>query len=307
MAALRKLLVVLLVILATGLLRLPVEHALTTDLRSRGLLLHSLDVPTRARLGQTSAAVALGGLRTVVAAFENLRAHSAFQRQDWPQVDESFQSITTLAPRTVYYWQTGAWHLATNAPAYYRNDQSLPPPRRADIRRQFILNGMDFLHRGIQNNPESWELPAQLAALYDDPDKLPDIDAAASLIDLAASRPSVPDYLLRQRLYIIARHPQRQPEALEIARSLFEHPSGHHRVPGVLTHLYALERQPSLPPPRHSLADLFPDPNLAYQHLSHHWLRHHHGAPLHGIPEAIAGLEKILNIPPQQSVLTNPR
>jgi hypothetical protein len=307
MAAARKLLVVLLVILATGLLRMPVEQALTTKLHSRGLLLHSLDVPTRARLGQTSAAVALGGLRTVVAAFENLRAHSAFQRQDWPQVDESFQVITTLAPRTVYYWQTGAWHLGTNAPAFYRNDSSLPPPRRADIRRQFILKGIDLLHRGIQNNPQSWELPAQLAALYDDPAKLPDIDAAATLIDLAVTRPGVPDHILRQRLYLIARHPQRQTEALAIARSLFDHPNGHHRVPGVLTHLYALERQPSLPPPRHSLDELFPNPNLAYQHLSNHWLRRDHGAPVHGIPEAIADLERILNIPPQQSILTHER
>jgi hypothetical protein len=290
-------------VVVLGVLRLPLEIALTSDLRDRGLLLKPLDVSTQAKLGQTSAAVALGGLRTIVAAFQNIRAHAAFQEQDWTRVADTYDTITTLAPRTVSYWQSGGWHMATNAASFYREDSELPAPRRAELRRSFIQRGIGFLKRGADNNPDSWEIPYQLAGIYDDPAKLPDLDAAVAWMDLAVSRPRVPEHVARQHLYLVARHPLRRQQALAMARDLFSHPDGVHRVPNLLAHLYALEHHPDVPPTeRHSLAELHPTPALAYQSLCTYWLNRARGAPMDGVRQALTELEQSLGVPPAESI-----
>jgi hypothetical protein len=312
MQRLPRSLVLVAAVLATGVLRVPLESALTANLRTANLLLKPLDVTTQAKLGQTSAAVALGGLRTVVAVFQNIRANTAFQQQDWPRVASAFETVTTLAPRTVYYWQTGGWHMATNAASAYRDDQTLPPPRRAELRRAFILQGTGFLERGVHNNPTSWELPYQLALLSDDPAKIPNIDTAVRWMDLAVSLGDVPPAVVRQRLYLLARHPRRRADALALARELYAQPSGIHRVSTLVSFLYALEHHPDVPPAeRHSLAQLHPSPQRAYQSLCSYWQRRHDGAPMDGVRDALVELEKSLLIPAQQSIfhqpdLTNP-
>lgn len=308
MKRLPRILLLAAAVLAAGALRLPFEAALTRDLRSQNLLLPPLDVTTQAKLGQTSAAVALGGLRTVVAVFQNIRANTAFQQQDWTRVAATFQTVTTLAPRTIYYWQTGGWHMATNAASYYRDDPSLPAPRRSQLRRDFILQGTQFLVRGAANNPESWEIPYQIALLFDDPNKLPDLDAALRWMDLAVSHDAVPPALRRQQLYMLARHPQRRAEALALARELYAAPNSLHRVPGVLCHLFALEHHPDVPPAeRHTLEQLHPTPALAYQSLGFYWKHHRDGTPLDGVREALVELEKSLGIPDRQSIFNNSR
>jgi len=307
MKRLPRLLVLVTAVLATGALRIPLESALSAQLRSDNLLLKPLDVTTQAKLGQTSAAVALGGLRTIVAVFQNIRANNAFQQQDWPRVAAAFETVTTLAPRTVYYWQTGGWHMATNAASAYRDDDSLPPPRRAELRRSFILQGTDFLERGVRNNPASWELPYQLALLSDDPAKLPNIDTAVRWMDLAVSHGDVPPAVVRQRLYMLARHPQRRAQALALARELYAEPNGIHRVSGVLSLLFALEHHPDVPSAeRHALAQLHPSAERAYQNLCSYWQRRHDGAPMDGVREALEELEKTLRIPAQQSIFGSP-
>jgi len=307
MKRLPRLPLLVLAVLATGALRIPLESALTADFRSRNLLLKPLDVSTQAKLGQTSAAVALGGLRTIVAVFQNIRANNAFQQQDWPRVAASFETVTTLAPRTLYYWQTGGWHMATNAASFYRDDQTLPAPRRAELRRDFIRQGTGFLQRGARNNPQSWELPYQIALLFDDPAKIPNIDEAVRWMDLAVSRgDGVPAAVQRQRLYLLARHPQRRQQALALARELYAEPGGIHRVSGVLSYLFALEHHPDVPPAqRRTLAELHPNSARAYQSLSAYWQHRHSGAPMDGVREALAELELSLGIPDDQSIFTN--
>lgn len=294
-------LLLLAAILATGLVRLPIEAALTKDLRDRGLLLTSLDSDTKAKLGQTSAAVALGGLRTVVAAFQNLRAHSAFLNQDWHLLGDVYGLVTTLAPRTLSYWQTGGWHLATNAPAYYREATELPAPRRAELRRSFTQRGINFLKQGARNTPDHWEIPYQLASLYGDPAKAPDLDAAIEWIGQATAKPNCPDYVQRQRLYLLARHPHRQAEALAVARDLFANPRN--RVANLLAHLYALEHAQNVPAnQRHGLDDLFPDHTSAYRAMATYWRTRHPDSPAAGLPEVLARLEAELGIPAAERV-----
>ncbi|NJM36475.1 MAG: hypothetical protein HC845_00580 [Akkermansiaceae bacterium] len=63
-------------LLLFGAARMPYEAALAKELRAARLTPQPLEIGTREKIGQTSSAVALGGLRTLVATFLSLRAYS---------------------------------------------------------------------------------------------------------------------------------------------------------------------------------------------------------------------------------------
>jgi hypothetical protein len=93
-------------ILAAGALRMPFERQITDDLTKAGLLPPKLEQRTGEKIGQTFSAVSLGGLRTLVAPFMNLRAFTFFTEQRWGEVGDTYELIVDLAPRTRYYWDT---------------------------------------------------------------------------------------------------------------------------------------------------------------------------------------------------------
>ena len=164
--------VLALAILAMGAVRLPFERALSADLQTAGLMPPKLDVKTSDRIGQTFSAVSLGGLRTLVATFLNLRAFTYFTEQRWADVAGTFDTIVDLAPRTRYYWDTGSWHQAYNAASYYLYESDLPALRRKLGWRESILAGRAFLERGIRNNPDDPVLRERLGFLLADPNKI---------------------------------------------------------------------------------------------------------------------------------------
>ena len=204
-------LIVLAAALLAGAVRLPLEAALTGELRAAGLLAAPLPIATRDKIGQTSAAVALGGLRTLVATFLNLRAYTFFTETRWDDVAGTFDTIVELAPQTIYYWQTGAWHQAYNASSYYLNDSNLPPLRRDAAWRASVHKGRAFLERGIRNNPGDPKLNAYLGYLLTDHYKsraFRDTDAtflaAAEAYKAAADAPESLPFLRRFQLYALA-------------------------------------------------------------------------------------------------------
>ena len=48
----------------------------------------------------------------------------------WFRLEETYETIVTLAPQTRYYWDTGSWHLAYNASADYDENAGPPALRR---------------------------------------------------------------------------------------------------------------------------------------------------------------------------------
>ena len=71
--------VVLAAVVLTGMLRRPLDDRLTDDMRERNLLPSPIEMDTREELGQTTLAIALGGLRPLVAAMLNIRAHGYWE------------------------------------------------------------------------------------------------------------------------------------------------------------------------------------------------------------------------------------
>lgn len=218
----RKIIVVSAALLLFGALRQMPEGHLERSLRGDGLLEVSLGADQREMIGQTSAAIALGGLRTVVATFLNLRAYSSFDRRDWPLLESQFQTLVMLQPRSRYYWDVGAWHLSYNAASDYLEREDIPAPRRQALHRTYVIKGREFLARGVRQNPQDWQLMSSLGRFYSIASKYPDYQKAAECYRLAWQSGQARRFEARAWLYCLARVEGQQRQALELARQLMQ-------------------------------------------------------------------------------------
>ncbi|MCU0776645.1 MAG: hypothetical protein MUF86_03145 [Akkermansiaceae bacterium] len=305
--------VLVVALLAFGAARMPFEAGLSRELRAAGLFPPPLEIGTRDKIGQTSSAVALGGLRTLVATFLNLRAFTFFTEQRWDDVAGTYGMIVDLAPRTRYYWETGSWHMAYNAASYYLNDSKLPPLRRREAWRSSILRGRAFLERGIRNNPDDWSMLANLGFLLSDANKIQafrdpneTFAAAADAYRRSYETGHALGYVRRAWLYALARVEGREAEALALARKL--HAEGaQNRTPTLLVLLFVLEawENPGMDVAGRAI-ELFGSAEKAYEALSGHWLRTRERFPVFGVSAALESLEKMLSIPPAESIFSQP-
>lgn len=301
-----------LAILAMGAVRLPFERALSEDLRTAGLMPPRLDVKTSDRIGQTFSAVSLGGLRTLVATFLNLRAFGYFTEQRWADVSETFNTIVDLAPRTRYYWDTGSWHQAYNAASYYLYESKLPPLRRKLGWRESILAGRKFLERGIRNNPDDPILRERLGFMLADSNKIAAFgDVGKAYEDSydaymsAVKAGDVRELTERFAVYSLARVPGREKDALAIAKRLHKEQGARNAT--MLSLLYTLGYHEDPTQSVTGLIDsIFPSHEAAYQVLSNLWMRTRDRYPVYGVAQGIALLEAEFKIPAEKSVLNQP-
>lgn len=301
-----------LAILVVGAVRLPIEQQLTADLKKEKLLSPELEIGTGDKLGQTFYAVSLGGLRTLIATFFNLRAFGEFERQEWADVADSYDLIVDLAPRTKYYWETGSWHMANNASSYYLYESKLSPMRRKILWKSYIESGREFLERGIRNNPEHPMLYERMGQLLADPYRIKafgdteqayedSYEAYMSAVKTGVARA----YVKRAALYSLVRVPGREKEALELLLEI----KAEQQVlpPTALAMQYVLEYHRDPEQPVVELLDkVFPSRKLAYDILSRIWLRSGDGFPMHGVARAIRLLELEAGVAEENSLLKRP-
>lgn len=293
------------ILVVAGIVRMPVEQALTEDLRSQKLLGKPLDIDTRKKVGQGFWAVSLGGLRTLVATVLNLRAFSYFEGQKWEQVADTYDTIVQLAPNSAFYWDTGHWHMAYNAAAHYQTDSSLPEIRAQAEWRKWIKRGTAFLEEGVKQNPENALLWKQLGWLYSDPNKLVDYDKSAEAYGRAVEIGGVLPYVNRARVYALARSKNGIDKALPLVRELQKEPGGN--VPTLLCLRFALEMREAPGRDSRLLAlDLFGTPAKAHRHLGNYYLSTGDNFPLNGVAAELRSLERDLAIPGEESIF-NPQ
>jgi hypothetical protein len=256
---------------------------------------------TREKIGQTSAAVALGGLRTLVATFLNLKAYSHFESREWGELAETYDLIVDLAPNTPYYWTTGGWHLAYNSASDYLTRTDLPALRRREAWRDSIRRGRAFYERGARLNPNEPSIQAELGALLSNPIKLVDYPAAAAAFKAAADTGKALPYVRRGECLALARSPGREQEALDMARRLYADPRN--RIPVLCCVLLAMEcrADPSKNPMKLAIT-IFGDARSAHDQLGDYWVRVRERFPLDGVASALRNLELILSIPAEKSV-----
>ncbi|MFK7910761.1 MAG: hypothetical protein AB8F34_09160 [Akkermansiaceae bacterium] len=299
-----QLVVIVAVLTSFGAAKLHFEDRLNRDMVEDRLIQPPLKEGTSLQLGQTGAAVALGGLRSLIAAMWNLRAFMHFENLDWIKLEESYEVITTLQPQTTHYWETGAWHLHTNASVHYNEDKKLSPMRRKALRKKYIDKGSAFLQEGVTQNPQDWKLHLSLARLWSDRHKTPDFNRAVEHYDNSLATDTMPDFRRRQyerfRFYSLARIPERQDEAEKEGSRLF-HLTPDNHLPNLICALFALQRAVDIPE-NQRIPDnkLFPSQAAQYRALKNYALNSRAGFPMDGVLEKIRELEKVIPAKPKQ-------
>jgi len=291
-----QVLVILAVLLTFGAAKLSFEDQLAHDMVEDKLIQPPLAKGISLELGQTGAAVALGGLRSLVAAAWNLRAFVYFENLEWLKLEQSYKTITSLQPQTTHYWETGAWHLHTNASISYKENNELPPFRRKSLRKLYITKGSKLLEEGVQQNPDNWRLHLAIARVWNDRHKLPDYAKSIRHYHEALACHSLPDYKRSQverfTFYTMCNIPEQRAEALAMGTSLF-HQSEQNHLPSIVCSIFALQNELNTPIlARIPDSQLFPNETLQLKWLKNHLRRQLIGTPTAGVQEKINQLEQ---------------
>jgi tetratricopeptide (TPR) repeat protein len=233
----------ILVLLAWGIAKFSFEARLEQHMENTRLGGFKPTASLRQQAGQAGFIAALGGLRSAVADLLWIRAYTAWRDVQYGRMKLLFDTCTAMQPRRVLFWDISAWHMAWNGAAYVQNHEPDPVVRKAEMRK-FFMAGKDFLQRGIESNPDSWELYERLGALYKD--KLKDFENASKAYDEASKRPGHLKYTRRFAAYYLAEVPGREREAYERLMALFNE-SEHEWLLTLFRHIQNLEAKLDIP------------------------------------------------------------
>ena len=233
----------ILVLLAWGCLKVPLEGRLAANMQAARLGGFKPTANLRQQAGQAGFIAALGGLRAVVADLLWIRAHVAWQDVQYGRMKLLFDACTTMQPRRVMFWDVSAWHMAWNGAAHIELNTPDIEERRRKM-REFFKIGEDYLLRGIENNPDSWELYDRLGMIYRD--KFKDPEKASLAYEEASKRPGHLDYTRRFAAYLLAEVPGREREAYERLLSLYRE-GEQEWLDTLLKRLQLLERKLKIP------------------------------------------------------------
>jgi hypothetical protein len=229
----------------SGAAMLPMQGRLAQEAQAAHFQKISLDIDLRERIGQAGFLAALSGFRSPLAAILWIEAHAAWENTEWGRMAGLFDTVTTLQPRSLTYWDMASWHMAWNASiAAMQNEKQPSEALRIKAQREYFNLGRDFLERGIKNNPDRYQLYLQLAVLLRD--KFEDHCAAAEAFAKAASFPDAPTYAARFACYELAKCPGREREAYEKLRALWLQ-GEKQRLPSLINFLRELENRLDIP------------------------------------------------------------
>ena len=233
------------IILLFGAARMPLEERLAREHRAAFFHGAKLDLEMRQRLGQLAFVAALGGFRAMVADLLWIQAHTAWERTEWGRMVRIFETVTSLQPRCLMFWDMAAWHMAYNASVAAREDARQPREAlRLRAEREYWRIGEDFLLRGIQNNPDRALLFDRLGMLYRD--KFKDHEKAHAVYEEGRQLPDAMPYVRRFAAYELAQIPGREREAYERLKALYDE-GKEERLPTLLKLLGGLEEKLSVP------------------------------------------------------------
>jgi hypothetical protein len=228
-----------------GALLIPWEIRLQQTAQESHFRTTPLTLGLREQIGQSGFLAALSGFRAPVAAFLWIEAHTAWEKTEWGRMARLFNTVTTLQPHTLLYWDIAAWHMAWNASISVLHDtKQKSEVLRERARRQYIQLGRDILENGIRNNPDSYLLYERLGILLRD--KVEDHSAAADAFAKAASFSDAPAYIHRFAAYEMGKVPGRERETYDLLLSLYRE-GGKQRMPALITKLRELETKLDIP------------------------------------------------------------
>jgi len=245
LSLLRRNLIAILMVGFAGALLLPWQAKLQHESQDAHFRTIPLNLTLREQIGQSGFLAALSGFRAPLAAFLWIDAHSAWEKTEWGRMAGLFNTVTTLQPHSLLYWDIAAWHMAWNASvAAFQDAKQKSEVLRERARRQYIDLGRDFLERGIRNNPDNYLLYERLGILLRD--KLEDHNAAADAFTKAASFPDAPIYIGRFAAYEMEKVPGREREAYDRLLTLYRQ-GKKQWMPSLFAKIHELEKKLNIP------------------------------------------------------------
>ena len=184
-----------LVLVAWSWFKLRWESFLFQEARRLGGVSLSLNVSER--VGQGAMIAVLSGFRTVLADWLWLKVNEQFEQREWKQLRETAELVCLLQPRSPFFWEMSAWHLAWNVSHAVRYEVQEPSlSRRIKAQNDYIKAGRAVLDRGLKYIPDRYELWAARGFLRSEKQK--DYIGAAEDFLKATTFPEAPVYVFRQ-------------------------------------------------------------------------------------------------------------
>jgi hypothetical protein len=240
-----RIILAVLLLAGFGALRLPAELRLEVEQREAWFRGVDFNLELREQVGQLGFIAALGGFRSLLAAVLWIEGHTAWENLEWGRMAGLFNTVVTLQPRSMLYWDMAAWHMAWNASvAALNNPNQASEALRIRAQRQYFDLGRSFLERGIRSNPDRAMLYERLGVLLRD--KFEDHCGAAEAFAKAAEFPEAMPYVARFAAYEAAKCPGREREAYERLRELYLESAANH-LPTLLVLLAELEERLEIP------------------------------------------------------------
>ncbi|RBP48208.1 hypothetical protein DES53_1011009 [Roseimicrobium gellanilyticum] len=234
-----------LLFLAFGLARLPLDHAMTMNLREKGLKEAPPTVSWQEDFGQMFLAT-LGGLRSLVASVGFLEAYSAWERNDWGAVDNRMTLVTRMQPYEPTYWDEASWHMAYNAASYFKRDKSLRAAIQNKLFKDHVQRGLEILNEGLRYLPENRRLLEALGYIYKD--RQPDPERAATAFIEAHKNGSL-DFIERLGAYELVKVGDRasSAQAYEILKRYYDRGPPFTKMESIQRDLRILENRLNIP------------------------------------------------------------
>lgn len=241
----RRPLAALLLLAGCGAFLLPFQAHLAGQAKAANFRKTALDLDLRERIGQMGFLAALSGFRSPLAAFLWIEVHTAWENTEWGRMAGLIDTVTTLQPRSLLYWDMAAWHMAYNASVAALQDTKQPSEAlRIRAQRQYFNLGREILEKGIRNNPDRYQLYLQLGVLLRD--KFEDHCGAAEAFLRTADFPDAPPYARRFAAYEMAKCPGREREAYELLKKLYLE-GEKQRLPTLINLLDEMEKKLDIP------------------------------------------------------------
>src|SRR5438552_10899482 len=241
-----KLVIVLVLVIALGAIKLPLEQKLATEHRQLHFRGVEFNLDLREKIGQLGFVAAFSGFRAAVADVLFIQAHVAWENTEWGRVLLLFRQVTTLQPRAILFWDSAAWHMAWNASVAAMRDATQPRQAlRVKAQREYFALGKDFFERGIANNPDSAQLYESLARLYKE--KYNDHLRASEFYAKAAEQPGALGYNKRFAAYELSYCEGHEREAYQRLHQFYDM-GPNERLPTLISRIKFLEEKLGIPP-----------------------------------------------------------
>lgn len=192
-----RILTVLLILVALGLLTRPVEAPAWRVVKAGQPAMNLEGI--EGALGQGLVVGVLGGFRAILADFLWIRTNTIWERRDRAKLDAMIRLVTTLDPRPEFFWINGSRMIAYDVPNWRIREEGgyteVPEVRQQAIDLEQAEQAFDLLDEALEFHPDTAKLYLEKGQIY--LNRLKDHENAAKWFFKASQQDDAPYFAAR--------------------------------------------------------------------------------------------------------------